>query len=83
MAKMSAFISSDWGWPDDQLSEFASPVLVIIGDNDFIQPSHALHLHEVLPDAQLAILPATTHRSILSWPGLADMIVNFHQTTGR
>ncbi|MBY6142152.1 alpha/beta hydrolase, partial [Leisingera daeponensis] len=77
MQKLTAFITSGWGWPDEQIEEITVPVLVVNGDNDFILPEHALHLARTIPDAQLAILPGTTHLTILEQPELLPMIRRF------
>ncbi|KZY29919.1 hypothetical protein A3731_25720 [Roseovarius sp. HI0049] len=77
MQKLTAFITSDWGWPDDRIAGIAAPVLVVNGDTDFIRPEHALHLFRTLPEAKLAILPDTTHLSILEQPALLPMIETF------
>lgn len=77
MQKMTEFITSDWGWPDDKVAGIEVPVLVVNGDRDFIQPEHALHLFRTIPDAQLAILPETTHLNILENPALHPMIDRF------
>ncbi|MEQ8291511.1 MAG: alpha/beta hydrolase [Roseovarius sp.] len=80
MQKMTAFITSDWGWPDDRIAGIAVPVLVVNGDTDFILPEHALHLFRTIPGAQLAILPDTTHMTILEQPALLPMIEAFLDT---
>lgn len=79
MQKITAFITSDWGWPDDRIAAIAAPVLVVNGDTDFIEPEHALHLYRTIPEAQLAILPGTTHLDILEQPALLPMIEAFLQ----
>lgn len=64
MGKLGRLITSDWGWSDQQLAEIDAPVLIAIGDRDFILPRHAVHMSETIPNARLAILPDTTHMTI-------------------
>ena len=73
-AKMATFISSDWGWTDAQLASITAPTLIVIGDNDFIRPDHAVHMADTIPHAWLAILPDTTHMSITAHPALPTML---------
>ena len=83
MAKLTAFITSDWGWPDARIAGIAAPVLVINGDADFIRPEHALHLFRTIPDAHVAILPDTTHMTILDHPALPDLLRDFLSEQSR
>ena len=73
-AKMATFNSSDWGWTDAQLASITAPTLIVIGDNDFIRPDHAVHMADTIPHAWLAILPDTTHMSITAHPALPTML---------
>jgi pimeloyl-ACP methyl ester carboxylesterase len=77
MDKLSKFITSDWGWTDTQISSIPVPTLVMNGDNDFILTEHALHLSKTIPEAHLAVLPNTTHMSILKRPEIRPMIRAF------
>ena len=81
MGKLGRLITSDWGWSDSQLSGIESPVLVAIGDRDFILPEHAVDLSQTIPDAHLAILPDTTHMTIIKrtdliLPMIEDLIAS-------
>ncbi|MGH9290899.1 MAG: alpha/beta fold hydrolase [Acidimicrobiales bacterium] len=53
------------GWSDDELRDLTVPTLVLIGDNDFVRVEHAAHMQDVLPDAQLAVIPGATHVGLL------------------
>jgi pimeloyl-ACP methyl ester carboxylesterase len=64
------------GWSDDELSSIASPALVIIGDSDIVRPEHSVELFRLLgggvegesaglPQSQLAVLPGTTHLTVV------------------
>lgn len=43
--------------PDEQLAPIKIPVLIINGDKDVITPEHALALHRLLANSELAIIP--------------------------
>ncbi|NEE00835.1 alpha/beta fold hydrolase [Phytoactinopolyspora halotolerans] len=53
------------GWPDDQLARLTMPVLIILGDTDFVRLEHAVEMKQLLPNAQLAILPGTKHLQVI------------------
>lgn len=74
MKKLRALFASDWGWSDQELSSISAPVLIAIGDRDFIRPAHALHLQNIIPDARLAVLPGTTHLEAPGHPALPSML---------
>jgi pimeloyl-ACP methyl ester carboxylesterase len=56
-----ALVHGFGGWSDDQLRGIEVPVLVLIGDTDFILVPKAAEAAELLPHGQLAALPGTTH----------------------
>jgi pimeloyl-ACP methyl ester carboxylesterase len=47
-------------------------VLLVIGDTDFVRIEHAAEVPALIPDAQLAVLPATRHIEIFH---CADVLV--------
>ena len=49
------------GWSDEQLAGITAPVLVVIGDHDFVTIEHGALMKRLIPGAQLAVLPGTTH----------------------
>jgi pimeloyl-ACP methyl ester carboxylesterase len=59
-AKNSAMVHEFAGWADE-LRSLQMPTLLIFGDRDFTPLPHVVELFELLPDAQLAVLPGTTH----------------------
>ncbi|MGH2514004.1 MAG: alpha/beta fold hydrolase, partial [Candidatus Limnocylindrales bacterium] len=61
MAKVGPAVHAFTGWSDQQLQAIAAPTLLVIGDSDFVRPEHALQMQSLIPDAQLAILPGTSH----------------------
>jgi pimeloyl-ACP methyl ester carboxylesterase len=43
--------------PDEQIKSIKAPALIIIGDQDVIQPEHALEMHRQMTNSALAIIP--------------------------
>jgi pimeloyl-ACP methyl ester carboxylesterase len=77
VAKLKVLPQS-FAFPDEDVAAIAAPVVVAIGDSDVVRPEHAVALFRLLgggvpsdltgrmADSQLAILPGTTHRSIVT-----------------
>jgi pimeloyl-ACP methyl ester carboxylesterase len=51
-------------WTDEDLATIGSPVLVIVGDRDFVRVEHAAYMRDTIADARLAVLPDTTHMGV-------------------
>jgi pimeloyl-ACP methyl ester carboxylesterase len=65
LAKLGTLITSRPGYTEDQLRGIRAPVLLAMGDRDFITPEHFGRMASLIPGAQYAVLPGTTHMSIL------------------
>ena len=77
------------GWEPETLSSVPAPALVMLADSDIVRPEHAVEMFRLfgggggddeagLPQSRLAILPGTTHLSIMdraSW--LVPMVEEF------
>jgi pimeloyl-ACP methyl ester carboxylesterase len=62
--------------PADAIQSIKAPTLVIIGDSDIVRPEHAVEMFRLLgggiagdlaglPESQLAVLPGTTHVTVV------------------
>jgi pimeloyl-ACP methyl ester carboxylesterase len=63
-AKTSGMVHALEGWPDRALLSIGSPTLIIVGDTDFVPLAHAADMLRLVPHAQLAVLPGTTHMEV-------------------
>jgi pimeloyl-ACP methyl ester carboxylesterase len=77
------------GWPPTDIQSIEAPTLVIIGDSDIVRPEHAVQTFRLLgggvegesaglPNSRLAVLPGTTHLTIVEhgdW--LVSMVSGF------
>jgi pimeloyl-ACP methyl ester carboxylesterase len=66
-AKTSALVHEFPGWTDE-LRSLRVPTLLIFGDRDFSPLPDVVELFELLPNAQLAVLPGTTHVGVMRRP---------------
>ena len=63
--------------PDETIAAIKAPTLTIIGDSDIVRPEHAVEMFRLfgggimgdspagLPDSQLAVLPGTSHITVV------------------
>ena len=61
VAKIAAMEPREKGLSPDDLKSIKAPILVMIGDSDFVRPEHAVEMYRLLPHAQLAVLPQSGH----------------------
>jgi pimeloyl-ACP methyl ester carboxylesterase len=76
-------------WPNDSIASIKAPTLLIAGDSDIVRPEHVVEMfrllgggvsgdHVSLPNVRLAVLPGTTHITLVDraeW--LVPMIMRF------
>jgi pimeloyl-ACP methyl ester carboxylesterase len=67
-AKNSAMVHEFPGWTDE-LRSLQAPTLLIFGDRDFTPLPDVVEMFALLPNAQLAVLPGTTHVGMTRRPG--------------
>ncbi len=76
-AKTVALVQGFGGWSDEQLRGIEVPVLVLIGDTDFILVPNAVDAVDLLPHGQLAVLPGTTHMGMTRSTLVAPVVEAF------
>lgn len=65
LAKVSAAANGPLPWTADDLRALTAPTLLVVGDGDFVRVEHAAEMQRLIPDARLAVLPGTTHMSLM------------------
>jgi pimeloyl-ACP methyl ester carboxylesterase len=70
-ARNAATVHEFPGWTQE-LRSLRAPTLLIFGDRDFSPLPDVLELFALLPNAQLAVLPGTTHMDVIRRP--AEML---------
>jgi pimeloyl-ACP methyl ester carboxylesterase len=70
LAALSSSNADLQGWTDEQLAGITAPTLIVQGDHDFVTVEHAALMLELIPGAQLAVLPGTTHMQATRRPDL-------------
>ncbi|GAA4078868.1 alpha/beta fold hydrolase [Nonomuraea soli] len=74
--KVQSTVHDFEGWTDEQLARLTMPVLIIVGDTDFVRLEHVVEVKE-LPDARLAVLPGTTHMRVIRPDLVVPMVSEF------
>ena len=91
--KMKKFVTTSYDFGADKIRAIRSPTLIISADGDGVTPEHAVEMYRFrgggymvdfgpIPAAQLAILPGSSHISVMfqtEW--LVSMIVPFLDTS--
>ena len=76
--KVKAMWAGFKGWSDAEMRLLKAPLMVKLGDDDFIRPEHALELFRMVPSGRLAILPGSDHSAPVTrsdW--VTAMLVDF------
>jgi pimeloyl-ACP methyl ester carboxylesterase len=85
IGKVGKLLQQDYDWTDEA-AKITTPTLIVVGDSDIVEPAHAAELFGLLgggvagdfvglPASQLAVLPGTSHFSILTRSDLLLPIV--------
>ena len=56
------------GFSKEELASIQAPVLIALGDHDFVRVEHALEAYEQIPNAELAVIPDAGHFLVYSEP---------------
>lgn len=93
LARVNQQVRAFKGWSPEAIRSIKAPTLVMIGDSDVIRPEHAVQMFRLLgggvagdiaglPRSQLAVLPGTTHVTLVDRAGwLVSMVTQFLDAT--
>jgi pimeloyl-ACP methyl ester carboxylesterase len=84
--KLVALDKSEQDWSESLADGLPVPTLLIFGDSDAVRPQHIIDLFQLLgggvngdftglPNTQLAVIPGTTHTSVLTKVNLLTPII--------
>jgi pimeloyl-ACP methyl ester carboxylesterase len=68
IARAGTMVGGIEDWSPDELHAIRVPTLILIGEKDFISIEQAVKTLDLIPDAQLAILPGATHVEVTRRP---------------
>ena len=81
IAKVARSVAEEPGLTSADLGAVTCPTLVMAADDDIVTLEHTLALYRGLQDAQLAIVPATSHLLLHEKPELCTRLVTDFLTT--
>jgi pimeloyl-ACP methyl ester carboxylesterase len=59
--------SIQWiGFSTEELASIKAPILIVVGDHDFVHIEHAVENFRLIPNAQLAVIPDASHFVLFS-----------------
>ena len=56
------------GFSKKELASIQAPILIILGDYDFVRLEHAVETVKLIPNAELAVIPSASHFALFSEP---------------
>ena len=59
----------------EQLARIGSRTLVMVGDDDEVKLEHAVAMYRAIPDAELMVVPGTSHGLLVEKPELCNQVV--------
>ena len=54
------------GFSREELASIKAPILIAVGDHDFVRLEHALETFKLIPNAELAVIPDASHFALFS-----------------
>ena len=59
--------SIQWvGFSNEELASIRAPILILLGDSDFVRLGHAVETVKLIPNAELAVIPSASHFVLFS-----------------
>jgi pimeloyl-ACP methyl ester carboxylesterase len=60
-------VSIQWnGFSNEELASIKAPLLIILGDRDFVRVEHAMETLRLIPNAEVAVIPDAGHFALFS-----------------
>lgn len=54
------------GFSNEELASIKAPILILLGDYDFVRLEHAVETFKLIPNAELAVIPSASHFVLFS-----------------
>jgi pimeloyl-ACP methyl ester carboxylesterase len=79
-AKLAAMHASLPILTEDDLGRIGCRTLVMVADDDEVRLEHAIAMYRGLPDAELAVVPGTSHGLLVEKPDLCNLLITQFMT---
>ncbi len=81
VAKLAALHAGQPPFPPADHGQLGCRTLVLVADDDEVRLEHAVAMYRAIPDAELAVIPGTSHGLLVEKPGLCNHIIESFLTT--
>jgi pimeloyl-ACP methyl ester carboxylesterase len=81
VAKLAAMHAAEPTFTAADLGQISCRTLVLVADDDEVRLEHAVAMYRAVPDAELAIIPGTSHGVLVEKPELCHQIIETFLTT--
>jgi len=75
VAKLAVMHAREPAFTSADLRAVASRTLVMVADDDEVRLEHAIEAYRSLPDAELAVVPGTSHGLLVEKPELCNLLI--------
>ncbi|HEX6523909.1 MAG TPA: alpha/beta hydrolase [Streptosporangiaceae bacterium] len=75
VAKLATMHANEPALTHDDLAKVTCRTLVMMADDDQVRLEHAVDLYRSLPDAELAVIPGTSHGLLVEKPELCNIVI--------
>jgi pimeloyl-ACP methyl ester carboxylesterase len=75
VAKLAVMHAHEPTLTRDDLGRITCRALVMVADDDEVRLEHAVELYRSLPDAELAVVPGTSHGLLVEKPDLCNLLI--------
>jgi pimeloyl-ACP methyl ester carboxylesterase len=81
VAKLAAMHAAEPSFTVADLGQVTSRTLVIVADDDEVRLEHAVAMYRAIPEAELAVIPGTSHGLLVEKPELCNKVIETFLTT--
>jgi len=74
-AKLAATHADEPALDASELQELTTRTLVMVADDDEVRLEHAVEMYRGLPDAELAVVPGTSHGLLMEKPDMCHQLI--------
>lgn len=75
VAKLAAMHATEPALTPDDLRQIAVRTLIMVADDDEVRLEHAVTMYRSMPDAELAVVPGTSHGLLVEKPELCNLLI--------
>ena len=74
-AKLAAMHAHEPALSEADLRQIAVRTLIMVADDDEVRFEHAVAMYRNMPDAELAVVPGTSHGLLVEKPGVCNLLI--------